>query len=151
MREPGATHVTVLIGAALEPAGDLIEADAAREAADGLLDELRALGIGPGGGMTLAAINTTLSDSADVAQEAAPGDTADALIWHELVARTGEESRLSISILAFLTIACGLATVGVLTGSPATGDDRAGGRLRLCGGRCGAVPAGRRSHCSSCW
>ena len=98
--------------------------------------------------MILAAINTTLSDSADVAQEAAPGDTADALIWHEQVARTGEESRLSISILAFLTIACGLATVGVLTGSPATGDDRAGGRLRLCGGRCGAVPAGRRSHCS---
>ena len=36
--------MTVLIGAALEPAGDLIEADAAREAAYGLLDVLRALG-----------------------------------------------------------------------------------------------------------
>jgi uncharacterized hydrophobic protein (TIGR00271 family) len=36
------------------------------------------------------------------------------------VARTGEESRLSISFQAFLTIACLMAAVGAITDSPVT-------------------------------
>lgn len=34
---PGATHVTVPVGAALRPPGDLVEADVTREAVDGVL------------------------------------------------------------------------------------------------------------------
>jgi len=40
-----------------------------------------------------------------------PGDPADAVIWDELIARTGEDSRLTISFLAFLSIACLLAAI----------------------------------------
>jgi uncharacterized hydrophobic protein (TIGR00271 family) len=61
-----------------------------------------------------------LSDAADAAEEAAPGEGADAVVWEELVARTGEESRLNVTFLAFLTIACLLAAVGVLTDSAVT-------------------------------
>lgn len=118
--EPGATHVTVLPGIALQPAGDVVEADVARESVDGLLGALCELGIDRAGGVTLEAIDTTLSDAADAAEEAAPGDPSDAVIWDELVARTGEESRLSMSFQAFLTIACLLAAIGVITDSPVT-------------------------------
>jgi uncharacterized hydrophobic protein (TIGR00271 family) len=118
--EPGATHVTVVPGVAVQPAGDLIEAAVARESADDLLARLCELGIDRTGGVTLEAIDTSLSDAADAAVEAAPGDPQDAIIWDEVVARTGEESRLSVSYQAFLTIACLLAAIGAITNSPVT-------------------------------
>jgi uncharacterized hydrophobic protein (TIGR00271 family) len=68
----------------------------------------------------LEAIDTTLSDAADAAEKAAPGDPADAVIWDELVARTGEDSGLSVSFQVFLTIACLLAAIGAITNSPVT-------------------------------
>jgi uncharacterized hydrophobic protein (TIGR00271 family) len=120
LAEPGATHVTVLPGAAIQPAGDVVEAAVAREAADDLLGKLCVLGIDRTGGVTLEAIDTSLSDAADAAVEAAPGDPQDAIIWDEVVARTGEESRLSVSYQAFLTIACLLAAIGAITDSPVT-------------------------------
>ena len=118
--EPGATHVTVLPGAAVQPAGDVVEADITREAVDTVLDGLRALGVDRVGGVTLETIDTTLSDAADTAEEAVPGDPQDAVVWDEVVARTGEDSRLSVSFQAFLTIACLLAAIGAITNSPVT-------------------------------
>lgn len=120
LAEPGATHVTVLPGAAVQPAGDVVEADVTREAVDTVLDGLCALGVDRSGGVTLEAIDTTLSDAADAAEEVVPGDPQDAIIWDEVVARTGEDSRLSISFQAFLTVACLLAAIGAITNSPVT-------------------------------
>ncbi len=42
------------------------------------------------------------------------------MVWDELLSRTGEESRLNATFQAFLTIACLLAAVGVVTNSPVT-------------------------------
>jgi uncharacterized hydrophobic protein (TIGR00271 family) len=120
LAEPGATHVTVSAGVAIQPAGDVVEAAVAREAADDLLGKLCELGVDRTGGVTLEMIDTSLSDAADAAVEAAPGDPQDAVIWDEVVARTGEESRFSVSYQAFLTIACLLAAIGAITDSPVT-------------------------------
>lgn len=120
LAEPGATHVTVLAGAALQPVGDVVEADVTREAVDRVLDGLCRLGVDRAGGVTLETIDTTLSDAADRAEEAVPGDPQDAVIWDEVVARTGEDSRLSISFQTFLTVACLLAAIGAITNSPVT-------------------------------
>lgn len=120
LAEPGATHVTVLVGAALQPVGDVVEADVTREAVDGVLGGLCELGVDRTGGVTLETIDTTLSDSADSAEEVVPGDPMDAVIWDEVVARTGEDSRLSVSFQAFLTVACLLAAIGAVTDSPVT-------------------------------
>jgi uncharacterized hydrophobic protein (TIGR00271 family) len=120
LAEPGATHVTVLAGVALQPAGDVVEADVTREAVDGVLGGLCELGVDRSGGVTLETIDTPLSDLADAAEEAVPGDPNDAVVWDELVARTGEDSRLSIGYQAFLTIACLLAAIGAVTDSPVT-------------------------------
>jgi uncharacterized hydrophobic protein (TIGR00271 family) len=118
--EPGATHVSVSPGIAVEPAGDVVEADVTREAVDAVLSALCELGVDRTGGITLEAIDTALSDRADAAEEAVPGDPSDAVVWDELVSRTGEESRLSISFQAFLTIATLLAAIGAVTNSPVT-------------------------------
>jgi uncharacterized hydrophobic protein (TIGR00271 family) len=117
---PGIAHLIVHRGVAVHPAGDLIEADVAREAADDIVAALCELGVDHQGGITLEALDTALSDAADRAEEAAPGEGADAVVWQELLARTGEESRLNVTFQAFLTIACLLAAVGVVTDSPVT-------------------------------
>jgi uncharacterized hydrophobic protein (TIGR00271 family) len=119
-RHPGAAHLVRLPGAAIAPPGDVVEADVAREAADELISVLCELGVDRSGGITLEQIDTALSDAADRAEEDAPGDAADAVVWEELLARTGEESRLNTTFVAFLSIACLLAAVGVITNSPVT-------------------------------
>ncbi|MFD7653440.1 DUF389 domain-containing protein [Actinosynnema sp. NPDC059797] len=117
---PGVTHLVLLPGAAVRPAGDVVEADVAREATDEVVASLCALGLDRDGGVTLEVIDTALSDAADHAEEAVPGDGADAVVWEELIARTGEESRLNATFQAFLTIACLLTAVAVVTDSPVT-------------------------------
>ncbi|MBY8850454.1 DUF389 domain-containing protein, partial [Saccharothrix sp. MB29] len=57
---------------------------------------------------------------ADRAEESVPGDGADAVVWEELLSRTGEESKLNATFQAFLTIACLLTAVAVVTDSPVT-------------------------------
>lgn len=116
----GATHLVVLRGAAIDPEGDLITADVAREAVDEIVSALCGLRIDRDGGITIETIDTSLSDAADRAQQDAPGDGSDAIVWDELIARTGEESKPSVTFQAFLTIACLLAAVGVATNSTVT-------------------------------
>ncbi|WP_067890544.1 DUF389 domain-containing protein [Nocardia vaccinii] len=118
--EPGATLITVQRGAAVEPPGDVLEADVARESVDDVVEALEALGIGREGGIVLGPIDTARSDSADRAVAEAPGDPSVAVVWEALLAETRSESALSPAFLAFITIACLLAAVGIATDSPVT-------------------------------
>jgi uncharacterized hydrophobic protein (TIGR00271 family) len=110
----------VLPGVAVRPPGDVIEAELTRECVDRVLEVLTELEIQHSGGITLEEIDTALSDAADEAEASVPGDPEDAVIWDELLARTGEESRLSVTFMAFLAIACLLAAIGAITDSPVT-------------------------------
>jgi uncharacterized hydrophobic protein (TIGR00271 family) len=116
----GVTNVVVHRGAAIDPAGDLITADVAREAANALIDGLKARGVDQDGAITMEALDTVLSTAAYHAEDEAQGEGADAVIWDELVLRTREESSLNVTFLTFLCIACLLAAVGVLTDSAVT-------------------------------
>ena len=116
----GVAHIVVVRGAAVRPPGDVIEADIARECADNVLAGLTALSLDHDGAITLESLDTVLSDAADAAEEAAPGQGADAVVWDELLARTGEDSRLTVGYQIFLTIACLLAAIGAITDSPVT-------------------------------
>ncbi|SDP73507.1 DUF389 domain-containing protein [Lentzea jiangxiensis] len=116
----GATHLVLLRGAAVDPQGDLITADVAREAVDEVVGALCELRIDRYGGITIETIDTSLSDAADRAQEDAPGDGSDAIVWDELIGKTGEESKPSVTFQAFLTISCVLAAVGIATNSTVT-------------------------------
>lgn len=118
--EPGATHLVVARGVAEEPRGDAIQADLARECVNDVITRLEVLGIQRSGAITLEPLETVLSDSARLAVTAAPGGQNDTVIWEELIGRTREESTLNATFLMFLTIACLLAGVGVVTNSPVT-------------------------------
>ncbi len=115
--QPGATHVVHLRGAAVDPPGDVLLADLAREAVTDVVDALRRIA-GDRCAVALETVDTTVSHWADAAEEAAPGRGVDAVVWEEVEARSGEESELSTSFLALLVVAALLAAVGVMLDSP---------------------------------
>jgi uncharacterized hydrophobic protein (TIGR00271 family) len=117
---PGVTHLVVHRKAALDPPGDEITADIARESANDVIEELKALGVKEQGAITLDVVDTVLSTKAFRAEERALGDPADAVVWDELASRTREESTLNVTYLMFLCLACLIAAVGVVTDSPVT-------------------------------
>jgi uncharacterized hydrophobic protein (TIGR00271 family) len=117
---PGVAHLVFHREAALDPRGDEITADIARESANDVIDGLKALGVKERGAITLDVVDTVLSTRAYRAEDEAEGDPADAVVWDELAARTREESTLNVTFLMFLCLACLIAAVGVVTDSPVT-------------------------------
>jgi uncharacterized hydrophobic protein (TIGR00271 family) len=110
----GTTHLVVLPGAARDPAGDVVMCDVAREAGDELIASLRKLGLDEAGSIAVESIDLSLSRRADEAEKDAPGEGADAVLWDELSEATHEESTLSATYLAFLTLATMIAACGVV-------------------------------------
>ena len=115
--EPGATNVVLLPGACLEPVGDLVEAELARECADGVLRELRRVGVHGAGSVVVTAVDTAFGDLVERAEREAPGEGDDAVVWDQLSAATAGSAVLSASFLAFMVLATLIAAVGLLTDS----------------------------------
>jgi len=99
---------------------DVITADVAREATNAVLHELERLGINDAGMITLDPVDTAFGALARKAADDAPGEPDDAVIWDELLTRTGSDSTLSATFLAFLVLATLLAAIGVVTDSQVT-------------------------------
>ncbi|MGW5633253.1 DUF389 domain-containing protein [Streptomyces sp. NPDC003832] len=110
----GTAHLVVLPGAARNPAGDVVMCDVAREAGDELLSGLQGLDIEESGSIAVENIDLSLSERADKAEKDAPGEGADAVLWEHLTEATHEESTLSVTYLAFLTLATMIAACGVV-------------------------------------
>lgn len=110
----GATHLVVMPGAARSPAGDVVTCDVAREAGDELIGELRKLELDKTGSIAVENIDLSLSERADKAEDDAPGEGVDAVIWEHLTDATHEESTLSVTYLAFITLATMIAACGVV-------------------------------------
>ncbi|MGW7053309.1 DUF389 domain-containing protein [Streptomyces sp. NPDC054887] len=110
----GTTHLAVVPGAARDPLGDLVMCDVAREAGDDLINALRGMGIDECGSIAVENIDLSLSHRADRAEKAAPGEGADAVLWEQLSDATHEESTLSVTYIAFLSLATMIAACGVV-------------------------------------
>ncbi|MCF0081827.1 DUF389 domain-containing protein [Streptomyces lomondensis] len=110
----GTTHLVVLPDSARDPAGDVVMCDVAREAGDELLTGLRELGLDSSGSIAVESIDLSLSARADKAEADAPGEGADAVLWEHLSDATHEESTLSVTYLAFITLATMIAACGVV-------------------------------------
>ncbi|WP_416977680.1 DUF389 domain-containing protein [Streptomyces sp. T028] len=110
----GTTHLVVLEGAARNPAGDVVTCDVAREAGDELLTGLQEMGLDRTGSIAVEDIDLSLSQRADKAEAEAPGEGADAVLWEHLTDATHEESTLSVTYLAFITLATMIAACGVV-------------------------------------
>ncbi|MEU8899170.1 DUF389 domain-containing protein [Nocardia sp. NPDC048505] len=109
--EAGATHVVVTGGAAVRPAGDLVEADIARAAMNRVLDGLAALGVPPAGALSFGPIDTEIP--------ARPAGR-DAVVWCSLLQQARRNATATPTFFAFLVISVLLAAVGVATASPLT-------------------------------
>ncbi|MGQ4417217.1 DUF389 domain-containing protein [Streptomyces sp. SAS_269] len=110
----GTAHLVVLPGAARDPAGDVVQCDVAREAGDELLSALQRLDLERTGSIAVENIDLSLSRRADRAEDEAPGEAADAVLWEHLTEATHEESTLSVTYVAFLTLATMIAACGVV-------------------------------------
>jgi uncharacterized hydrophobic protein (TIGR00271 family) len=113
----GVTNLVVLPGVAVRPAGDLVLADVAREAADDVLDELRELGLTERGSISVEGVDLSLSADADRAERQAPGQGSDAVVWADLAAKAKEDSTVTATYLAFFAVATVLAGIAALLDS----------------------------------
>ncbi len=116
--EGSVCNVIHMPGVAEKPHGDVILADVAREDASVLIDDLRELHIPEEGSITLDPIDTQLSAGSRRAEEHAPGQPSDAVVWEEVESRTDEDTELSASFVTFMVLACLIAAAGILTDQP---------------------------------
>jgi uncharacterized hydrophobic protein (TIGR00271 family) len=116
--ETAVTHLIVLPGAARSPDGDLVMCDVVREGTSNLISRLRELNVDRDGSIMVEHVDTVVSAAADRAQDRVPGLGVDAVVWEQIEHTTGEETRLSVAYLVFLTVATIIAGIGVLLDLP---------------------------------
>jgi uncharacterized hydrophobic protein (TIGR00271 family) len=115
---PSVCNLVFLEGVARKPEGDVILCDVAREDASVIVSDLKELRIPQEGSIAMEDIDSQISDAAKRAEIAAKGAPSDAVVWEEVEARTSENTELSASYLAFMVLACLIASVGILLDSP---------------------------------
>ena len=116
-RHEWSTNVTVQCGVCLEPEGDLVEADVARERVNEVLEELDRVGACERGGVLLTTPTGTPFAAAERLERAAPGDPDDAVIWESVLAEAQAGARPTLSAMAFLILAVILAAIAVILDS----------------------------------
>ncbi len=114
----GVANIAVVAGGSATPAGDLILADIAREATNEIVDALVELGVQREGGFHLTPIETWVSERGLAAEEAAPGEEADAVVWAQVIAHAYDDTAMSWSYVVFLSLATILASIAIVLDSP---------------------------------
>jgi len=115
--DPAVSNLSVLRDASLQPAGDLVLADVAREAANELVEQLDALGLPERGTIHVEPVTTWVSRVGFDAERHTPGSSADAVVWADVTQRAYEESELNWTYLAFMTLATLLASIAIVVDS----------------------------------
>lgn len=114
---PGLATLAVLRGASERPQGDVVLADLARESVDGILEALCRRGVDRFGSISIMDVDTSVSTAAEQAERDAPGEGQDALIWEQVVRTSDDQSTLTWTFLAFLTIATTIASIAIVLDS----------------------------------
>ncbi len=115
---PSVCNLVFLERAARKPEGDVILCDVAREDASVLVSDLRELDVDTEGSIAIEHIDSAISSVAAAAERAAEGHPGDAVVWEEVEARTSENTELNGVFLAFMALACMIASVGIFLDSP---------------------------------
>jgi uncharacterized hydrophobic protein (TIGR00271 family) len=115
---PSVCNLIFLERAAQKPEGDVILCDVTREDASVTIGDLKELDVHREGSIALEQIDSEISTAADHAEQAAAGAPSDAVVWEEVESRTSENIELGVNFLAFMVLACLIASVGVMLDSP---------------------------------
>ncbi|WP_036571745.1 DUF389 domain-containing protein [Nocardioides sp. URHA0032] len=111
------TNLTLQEGVVLEPPGDLVECDVAREKAGDLLRDLDRIGLCAEGGVVVTTPTGTPFERARRLEAAAPGHPDDAVIWEAVEAQAEAGAVPTVSYHLFLVLAVALASIAVITDS----------------------------------
>ncbi|MGW0007292.1 DUF389 domain-containing protein [Nocardia grenadensis] len=109
--------LAVLRGGAIRPEGDVVLADLAREAANEVLERLRATGLHHRGSIELQPVPTWMSLSGYLTEIRTPGYSADAVIWADVTQRSYEDTEFNWTYLSFMTLATVLAGIAIVVDS----------------------------------
>ena len=104
-------------GASLKPAGDLVTADIARESVNAIVDRLLELGVHHEGSLHVLPVPAWLSREGYAAERVAPGASADAVVWTEVVQRAYEDSEPNFTFYTFMVLATTLASIAIVLDS----------------------------------
>lgn len=115
--DPAVSSLSVLRGASLKPVGDIVDADVAREAANDVIDRLRALGVHHEGTLHVEQVPTWLSLSGLEAERSTPGSSADSVVWAEVTERAYGDTELNWTFASFMTLATMLAGIAIILDS----------------------------------
>ncbi|MFJ1460270.1 DUF389 domain-containing protein [Nocardia sp. N2S4-5] len=115
--DDGVSGLAVMRGAALRPAGDVVMADVAREAANDIVDRLRGLGVHQRGSIEIQSVPTWLSRGGFEAEVRCPGSAADSVVWADVAQRSYEATELNWTYLSFMTLATVIASIAIVNDS----------------------------------
>ncbi|RYP80888.1 DUF389 domain-containing protein [Nocardioides guangzhouensis] len=115
--DPAVSSLSCVHDASLEPEGDVVEADVAREAVNDVVDRLRDLGVHKTGSVHIQPVVTWLSQTGLEAERRTPGSSADAVVWADVTQRAYEESEPNWTYLSFMTLATLIASIAIVLDS----------------------------------
>ncbi|GAA4348406.1 DUF389 domain-containing protein [Angustibacter luteus] len=115
--DPRVVNLVVIADAALDPPGDAVSCDVAREGASDIIARLRELGLDDGGTVAIQDIVASPSRAARRAERAAPGNPDDGVVWDIVTDTAFEQVRPSWTFYAFLTLATMIASIAVIEDS----------------------------------
>jgi uncharacterized hydrophobic protein (TIGR00271 family) len=114
----GVTNIVLMAGAAVEPAGDVLLFDVAREAANEVLEVLHDAGVSADGSVMVLQARLAIGANVDAALDAAPGESDSAVLWPEVDAAIAKAQRTTRLFYAYFVVASIIGAAGVLTDSP---------------------------------
>ncbi|SIS14321.1 DUF389 domain-containing protein [Williamsia sterculiae] len=115
--DPAVSTVTMVRGAAVDPPGDVVEADVSREGADAVIDRLRDWGIQHEGSIHVTTIPTWISSRGFQADERTPGAGADAVVWSQVTQQAYDDSEFNWIFATFMCLATVLTTIAIVLDS----------------------------------
>src|SRR5688572_21825576 len=90
--QPGVVNIAHVRGAVVRPEGDLVLCDVAPEAVTHVLRELAHFELAEHGSISMTRIDYMLSRAAREAEDAAPGSSANAVVWEAVESLTSEST-----------------------------------------------------------
>jgi uncharacterized hydrophobic protein (TIGR00271 family) len=115
VREPGVVHLSIAPGVAIDPEGDVLEADVEHAALSALISRLQDLHVDKVGSYAFSEVIDARSASADAAHAASARVGAELISWDEVAARTRDDTVVTDAYLLLMTIAGIIAAGGILT------------------------------------
>jgi uncharacterized hydrophobic protein (TIGR00271 family) len=115
VREPGVVHLSIAPATAVDPAGDVVEADVEHGALSALISRLHDLHVDRLGSYAFWEVIDARSMSADAAHAASARVGDDLISWDEVAARTRDDTVVTDAYLLLMTIAGIIAAGGILS------------------------------------